>query len=81
MTWQEKFERAHGFPPPFTPDELPGKPPWCETCCDFHEPDDEHSYDLRHPDAYEYGEPWGPDNPAPGSAWDTRKRQERNAES
>jgi hypothetical protein len=26
----------------------------------------------RHPDAYGYGEPWGPDNPAPGSAWDTR---------
>jgi hypothetical protein len=26
----------------------------------------------RHPDAYDYGEPWGPDNPAPGSAWDTR---------
>lgn len=24
----------------------------------------------RHPDAYEYGEEWGPDNPAPGSAWD-----------
>lgn len=26
----------------------------------------------RHPDAYPYGEPWGPDNPAPGSAWDNR---------
>lgn len=24
----------------------------------------------RHQDAYEYGEPWGPDNPAPGSPWD-----------
>jgi hypothetical protein len=23
----------------------------------------------RHPDAYPYGEPWGPDNPAPGSPW------------
>ena len=26
----------------------------------------------RHPDAYSYGEPWGPDNPAPGSP---RERQ------
>ncbi len=25
--------------------------------------------DERHPDAYTYGEPWGPGNPAPGSSW------------
>lgn len=25
--------------------------------------------ELRDPDAYGYGEPWGPDNPAPGSSW------------
>jgi len=35
--------------------------------------DDDPNDAPRHPDAYEYGEPWGPDNPAPGSAWDTRK--------
>jgi hypothetical protein len=27
-----------------------------------------------HPDAYAYGEPWGPDNPAPGSAWGRRPK-------
>jgi hypothetical protein len=32
--------------------------------------------ETRHPDAYEYGEPWGPGNPAPGSAWDTRQKPE-----
>lgn len=32
-------------------------------------PEDEPTESGRHPDAYEYGEPWGPDNPAPGSPW------------
>jgi hypothetical protein len=29
----------------------------------------EDPYEPRHPDAYPYGAPWGPDNPAPDSAW------------
>ncbi len=33
--------------------------------------------EYRHPDAYEHGEPWGPGNPAPGSAWDTRRSNEQ----
>jgi hypothetical protein len=32
----------------------------------------------RHPDAYEYGAPWGPDNPAPDSAWGTRPEHKMN---
>lgn len=41
--WADQFEAAHGFFPPFTPDELPDNPPWCGECCDFHFITDEHS--------------------------------------
>lgn len=48
----------------------PGKS--CRCVCDNCVLGDAEQEPERHPDAYTYGEPWGPDNPAPGSPWSKR---------
>jgi hypothetical protein len=44
----------------------------CRCVCDNCVLGDAEQEPERHPDAYEYGEPWGPDNPAPSSPWSKR---------